>query len=129
MKSVYFSFIHSYLTCGNVAWCSNSMSKTKKVFSNQKQANLNCDEKMNYLDILNICKFNLNQILNITFQVKTISIPEILQNEFEVTEHNYSTRYSEYNFKEPNIFLGLLNLQYRHMDHVCGICILTNFQK
>ena len=105
------------------------MNKTKKVFSKQKQANLNCDEKMNYLDILNICKFNLNQILNITFQVKTISITEILQNEFKVTEHNYSTRYSEYNFKEPNIFLGLLSLQYRHMDHVCGICILTNFQK
>ena len=38
------------------------------------------------------------------FRVKTNSIPEILQNIFKVIEHNYSTRYSEYNFKEPNIF-------------------------
>ena len=114
------------------------MSKTKNLFAKQKQAikmipmanihaNLNCDEKMNYLDILNICKFNLNQLLNLTFRLKTNSISEILQNEFKVIEHNYSTRYSKYNFKEPNIFLGLLNLQYRHMDYVCGICILTNF--
>ena len=38
MKSLYFSFIHSYLTYGNVVWCSTSMNKTKKLFSNQKQA-------------------------------------------------------------------------------------------
>ena len=38
------------------------------------------------------------------FRVKTNSIPEILRNIFKIIEHNYSTRYSEYNFKEPNIF-------------------------
>ena len=38
MKSLYFSFIHSYLTYGNVVWCSTSMNKTKKLFSKQKQA-------------------------------------------------------------------------------------------
>ena len=56
MKSLYFSFIHSYLTYGNVVWCSTSMKKTKKLFSKQKQAikiismadihaNLSFDEK------------------------------------------------------------------------------------
>ena len=70
MKSLYFSFIHSYLNHGNVAWCSTSMNKTKKLFSKQKQAiklipmaeiygNLNADEKMKYLDIVNIYKLNL----------------------------------------------------------------------
>ena len=38
------------------------------------------------------------------FRVKTNSIPEILQNIFKVIEHNYSTRYSECNFKGLNIF-------------------------
>ena len=38
------------------------------------------------------------------FRVKTNSIPEILQIIFKVVEHNYSTKYSEYSFKEPNIF-------------------------
>ena len=37
------------------------------------------------------------------FQVNTNSIPETHQNKFKIIEHNCSTRYSEYNFKEPNI--------------------------
>ena len=66
-------------------------------------ANLNSDEKIQQLAILNIYELNLYQILNIMFWVKTNSIPETLQNKFKVIEHNYSTRYSEYNFKESNI--------------------------
>ena len=65
-------------------------------------ANLNSDEKIQHLAILNIYELNLYQILNM-FRVKTNSIPETLQNKFKVIEHNYSTRYSEYNFKESNI--------------------------
>ena len=38
MKSLYFSFSHSYLTYGNIAWRSTSMTKSKKFFSKQKQA-------------------------------------------------------------------------------------------
>ena len=38
------------------------------------------------------------------FRVKTNSIPETLQNKLQITEHNYTTRYSEYSFKESNIF-------------------------
>ena len=33
IKSLYLSFIHSYLTYGYVVWCSTSMSKTRKLFS------------------------------------------------------------------------------------------------
>ena len=65
-------------------------------------ANLNSDEKIQHLAILNIYELNLYQILNM-FRVKTNSVPETLQNKFKVIEHNYSTRYSEYNFKESNI--------------------------
>ena len=67
------------------------MNKTKKLFSKQKQAikiipiadihgNLNSDEKVKHLDILNIYKLNLYQILNIMFRVKTNSIPDTRQN-------------------------------------------------
>ena len=63
------------------------MNKTKKLFSKQKQAIkmipmaginafLNSDEKMKHLDILNIYKLNLYQILNIMFQARTNSVPE-----------------------------------------------------
>ena len=112
MKSLYFSFIHSYLTYGNVAWCSTSMNKTTKLFDKQKQAmkkiqmaaihaHLNSDEKMKHLDILNIYKRNLYQILNIMFRVKTNTVSETLQNKFKVIEHKYSTRKNKYNFNEP----------------------------
>ena len=47
---------------------------------------------------------NLYQILNIMFRVKTNSILQILRDIFKIIEHNYSTKYSEYSFKEPNIF-------------------------
>ena len=65
------------------------MNKTKKLFNKQKQAMkiipmadiqgiFNSDEKMIHLDILNIYKLNLYQILNIVFRVKTNLIPETL---------------------------------------------------
>ena len=38
MKSLYYSFFHSYLNYGNIAWCSTSMTKIKKLYSKQKQA-------------------------------------------------------------------------------------------
>ena len=77
-KSLYFLFFHSYLTYGNVAWCSNSMNKTKELFGKQKEAikiipmadihvKLSSGEKINHLDILNIYKPNLYQILSIMF--------------------------------------------------------------
>ena len=119
------------------------MNKTKKLFSKQKQvikiipmanihANLNSDEKIKHLDVLNMYKLNLYQIRNIMFLVKTSkyqikTIPEALQNKFKVMERNYFTRHSEHKFKESNISLGLLNLQYRNVDQVSGISILTNY--
>ena len=53
MKSSYFSFIHSYLTYGNVAWCSTSVSKTKKLFSKQKASK----KKKKKSQWQNTCKF------------------------------------------------------------------------
>ena len=37
MVNLYYSFIHSYLNYGNIAWCSTSMTKLKKLLSKQKQ--------------------------------------------------------------------------------------------
>ena len=33
-----------------------------------------------------------------------VAIPEGLRNKFRVIEHSYSSRHSEYNFKESNSF-------------------------
>ena len=50
---------------------------------------------MKHLDILNIHESLSNTKYNVS---------SILRDIFKVIEHNYSTRYSEYSFKEPNIF-------------------------
>lgn len=72
----YSTFSQSYLIYENVSQCNTSMNQTKKYFNKQKQAlkiipkadiykNLNPDGKMNHLDILNVYKANLYQVLNI----------------------------------------------------------------
>ena len=88
MKSLYFSFLHSYLIYGNIAWCSTSMIKLKKIFSKQKQAiktismtsldykNLKSEEIMDRLGILNIFKLNIYHTINLMFTVKNNTIPE-----------------------------------------------------
>ena len=90
IKSLYFSFIYSYLTYGNVTWSSTSMYKSKKLFSKQKQAItvipiadihaiLSSDKKVKHLDILNIYKLDPYPVLSIRVPLKTNSIPETLQ--------------------------------------------------
>ena len=34
----YYLFVHNYLTYGNMTWCSATVSKLKKLFSNERQA-------------------------------------------------------------------------------------------
>ena len=88
MKCLYFSLSHSYLTYGNIAWCSTSMTKLKKIFSKQKQAiktismtslnykNLKPEEIMDRLGILNIYELNRYHTVNLTLRVKNNTIPE-----------------------------------------------------
>ena len=95
MKSFYFSFFQSYLTCGNIAWCSTSMTKLKKIFSKQKQAiktismtsldyeNLKSEEIVDRLGILNIYKLNIYHTVNLMFRVNNNTIPETFLTNFK----------------------------------------------
>ena len=38
MTALYFSFFHSYLNYGNIAWASTTKSKLRKIASQQRQA-------------------------------------------------------------------------------------------
>ena len=55
------------------------------------------------------------------FKVKIGLIPDALQNKFNMISHNYFTKNSMCNFKEPRFSVKKLNLQYHHKDHVSGI--------
>ena len=83
-----FSLFDSYLTYGNIAWCSTSMTILKKIFSKQKQAiktismtslnykNLKPEEIMDRLGILNIYELNRYYTVNLKLRVKNNTIPE-----------------------------------------------------
>ena len=82
MKSPYFSFLHSHLTYGNIAWCSTSMTKLRNIFSKQKQAIktismtsldykiLKSEDILDRLGILNIFKLNMYNTINLMLRVK-----------------------------------------------------------
>ena len=110
LKNLYFSFIHSYLNYGNIAWASSSTTKLKKLASKQKQALriLNNEftdimEIMVRMKVLNIYKLNIYQILNFMFKIKASTAACIFQNQFTEIQHQYSTRFSKNSFVESQL--------------------------
>ena len=116
--SRYCSFIHSYLSYGNIAWCSTSMAKLKKLLSKQKQvlrtilistsqSESRSKQIMRELCILNIYQLNIYHVLNLMFKLKSGFIPDAFQNKFSMISHDYFTKNSICNFKEPRFSLKI----------------------
>ena len=110
LKNLYFSFIHSYLNYGSIVWASTSRTKLKNLASKQKQAlrmvnNEFTDirEIMVRMEVLNIYKLNIYQILNCMFKIKTNTAPCIFENQFTEIQHQYSTRFSKNSFVESQL--------------------------
>ena len=92
MKSIYCSFFHNYLTYGNIAWCSTSITKLKKIFSKQEQAiismtsldykKLKLGEIIEKLGILNIDKLNIYHTVNPMFRKENNTVPEAFRKNF-----------------------------------------------
>ena len=65
MTTLYFSFFHSYLNYGNIAWASTTKSKLRKIASQERQA-VNARLKNDNQEINNSRKFmEKNGILNV----------------------------------------------------------------
>ena len=110
MINLYFSFIHTYINYGNIAWASTTKTKLKKIYSQQKQAIktvFNEDilspskELFNELRTLNIYKLNIFQNLVFIFKTRNGINPDIFSNKFQNIEHKYPTRFSDNNYYVP----------------------------
>ena len=107
---LYYSFIHTYINYGNIAWGSTNRTNFKKINSLQKHAIriIHCKDRFAYArelfresKILNV--FQLNILNNLVFmhKIKSQTAPKIFQNKFRKPTHKYPTNFSTSNYSIP----------------------------
>ena len=109
-QDYFFSFFHSYLNYGNIAWASTSKAKLKKIACKQKEAvrvvnndNADIKELMFKMKVLNIYKLNIYQVLTFMFKIKTNTAPLVFRTQFKESQHTYPTRCSKNSFVENQL--------------------------
>ena len=92
LRSIYFSFIHSYINFANIAWASTNNNKLKKLFGKQKLAAcimFNQDKfthprpLLKTLNVLNAYQINLLQVLLFMHKTRTNSSSRIFLHQFQ----------------------------------------------
>ena len=116
LKTLYFSYIHTYLNYANIAWGSTQQTKLKKLHNRQKHAARIVFRENRYthaqpllkaLSALNIFQINIFQILLFMYKVQKNTSPPIFQNTFKKPQHKYPTQHSISNFSVPKTKLNL----------------------
>ena len=102
-KTVYFSYIHSYLNYANIAWASMYAWKLKRAYLKQKHAVcivFNKDKLTHSkplfknLNALNVYQINIYQHLNFMHKFINNQIPSIFSSLIKRPEHKYPTNFS-----------------------------------
>ena len=110
LKSVCFSYIHTYLNYASIAWLSTYQKKVKTVYYHQKhtvQIVFN-QEKLTHsrpflrsLNVLNVYQINLYQHLNFMHKVSNNVAPSMFHEMFKKLSHKYP----------PNVLFNNFNLK------------------
>ena len=107
LKTVYFSYIHSYLNYANIAWASTYATKLKRVYLKQKHAVrivFNKDKLTHSkplfknLNALNVYQINIYQHLNFMHKFINNQIPSIFSDFIKRPNHKYPTNFSQSSF-------------------------------
>ena len=107
LKTVYFSYIHSYLNSVNIAWASTYAAKLKRVYLKQKHAAriLFNRDKLTHskplfksLNALNVYQINIYQHLNYMHKFINNQIPSIFSDFIKRANHKYPTNFSQSSF-------------------------------
>ena len=109
LKSINFSYIHSYLNYANIFWASANPRKLKKIhYLQQKQAAriiiFNeyrlCHSRplLKNLNALNVYQINLFQNLNFMHRIKMRNIPEVFHETIKKPIHKYPATFSNLNY-------------------------------
>ena len=120
LLTLYYAYIHSYISYANVAWGSTNITYLKKVNSLQKHAIRIVHNKNRYThtkelykenQILNVYQMNIFHNLLFMHKVKTQTLPNIFLPKFKKSSHSYPTASSKLNFVLP--FHKSMKSQYR----------------
>ena len=107
LKTIYFSYIYSYLNHANIAWASTLTTKLKPLVHKQKQAvrivlnecRLSYSQRLFItLNALNVYKINLYQHLNFMYRLGNSDIPAIFSDIVKKPKHKYPTKFSSLNY-------------------------------
>ena len=107
LKTIYFSYIHSYLNYANIAWGSTYRTKLKTIHYHQKHAAriVFDQDKLTHsrpllrsLNALNVYQINLYQHLNFMHKVNNNVAPIAFHEIFTNPSHNYPTNFSYNSF-------------------------------
>ena len=90
---LYYSFIHTYINYGNMAWESTNRTSLKKIMPARSYF-----EKVKFLNV-----FQLNILKNFVFmhKIKSQTAPKIFQNMFWKPTHKYPTIFFTSNYSIP----------------------------
>ncbi|MBY0580901.1 MAG: hypothetical protein K2P53_04385 [Rickettsiales bacterium] len=106
---LYFAFIHSYLSYGNIVWGSTNKSKLKCLLKQQNHAAriiyfqnrfTNAKPLLRRMRALDIYEINVFKITQFMFQHYLKKTPKVFENIFPKTSNRYNTR-STGNYKKP----------------------------
>ena len=107
LKTVYFSYIHSYLNYANIAWASTYPTNLKQIHLKQKHAArivynkdkfTNSKPLLKNLNALNVYQINIYQHLGFMHKFNNNETPKVFNNIIKRPEHGYPTNFSSLNF-------------------------------
>ena len=118
LKTVYFSYIHSYLNYANIAWASTYPTNLKRIHLKQKHAArivynkdklTNSKPLLKKINALNVYQINIYQHLGFMHKFNNNQTPNVFNN-IKRPEHRYPTNFSSLNFSLKSYSLN--NIKY-----------------
>ena len=114
LKTIYFSYIHSYLNYANIAWASTYARKLKNKFVQKRAVCFVFNEdRLSYsrpllrkINAVNVYQINLYQHLNFMHKVNNQETPGILNDLIKRPVHKYPTNFSKLIFCLKNVSLN-----------------------
>ena len=115
LLTLYYSYIHIYLSYANLSWGSTNRTNLTKLLSQQKHVvriinNRTCFDHTNELfksqKMLNVYKLNILSVAVFMYQIRKKTAPLTFSGSFEKICHGYPTIFSQFNHKIPKTTLS-----------------------